>query len=237
MITKIIIDRKGNIHYHKKGDFHSMFGVVKEANIKPGIAKSDIDKDFIVFDANFADNIEKIRRGPAIAHQKDIGLIITTTGIGIGSKVVDAGSGCGKLAASLARVGCKVTSYEINPEFYQIAKENIENLKANVEIKNQDIYGGIEEDNLDLITLDLLEPWKAVQHAEKALKSGAFLVAYLPTITQVMEFVKSLNNNFYLWKVSELIEREWIVDHLKVRPNSQMLGHTAFLVFVRKLGC
>ncbi len=212
-----------------------MFGVLKEENIKPGIAKSDIGKEFIVFDANFIDNLEKIKRGPAVAHPKDIGLIITTTGIGVGSKVVDAGSGCGKLAAALSRVGCKVTSYEINPEFYQIAKENIEKLKVDVEIKNKDIYEGIEEDNLDLITLDLLEPWKATEHASKSLKSGAFLVAYLPTITQVMEFVKSLQNNFCLWKISEVLEREWTIENLKVRPNSQMLGHTAFLVFARKI--
>ena len=50
-----------------------------------------------------------------------------------------------------------------------------------------------------------------------------------------MEFVKSIENKFYLWKISELIEREWTVENLRVRPNSQMLGHTAFLVFARKI--
>lgn len=235
MITKIIIDQKGNIHYYKKGDFHTQFGVLKEKDIKPGIVKSNLEKEFLVFDANFIDNIHEIKRGPAITHKKDIGLIITETGIGVNSKVVDAGSGCGNLAAYLARIGCKVTSYESNPEFFKIAKENIENLKLKVKLKNNDIYNGIEEKNLDLITLDLLEPWKVTKHAEKSLKSGGFLVAYLPTITQVIEFVKSLNNNFYLWKVSEIIEREWYVENLRVRPKNQMLGHTAFLVFIRKI--
>ena len=88
---------------------------------------------------------------------------------------------------------------------------------------------------MDLITLDLLEPWKAIKHAEKSLKSGAFLVAYLPTITQVIAFIKNLNSNFYLWKVSEILEREWSVENLRVRPKNKMLGHTAFLVFTRKI--
>lgn len=235
MITKVIIDRKGNISYYKKGDFHSMFGILKEKDIKPGIVKSNIGKEFIVFDADFSDNIHEIKRGPAVSHEKDIGLIITTTGIGVGSKIVDAGSGCGKLASYLARIGCEVTSYELNPEFFKITEENIKSLNLKIKLKNKDIYKGIDEKDLDLITLDLLEPWKTIEHAEKSLKSGAFLVAYLPTITQVMEFTRNLNKNFYLWKVSEVLEREWSVDNLIVRPKSQMLGHTAFLVFARKI--
>lgn len=235
MVSKIIIDRKGNINYHKKGDFHSLFGVLKEKDIIPGIAKSNIGKEFIVFDANFSDDIHQIKKGPAVPHERDIGLIITTTGIGTNSRVVDAGTGCGRLAISLARVGCDVTSYENNQEFYKSARENIENLKLKINLKNKDIYYGIEEKDLDLITLDLLEPWKVIPHAEKSLKSGAFLVAYLPTITQVIEFIKNLNNEFYLWKVSEILEREWIVENLRVRPKNQMLGHTAFIVFTRKI--
>ncbi len=212
-----------------------MFGVIREQNIKPGIVKSDIDKEFLVFDANFSDNIHEIKRGPATSHEKDIGLIITTTGIGVNSKVVDAGSGSGKLISYLARIGCEVTSYESNPEFYKISKDNIEKLGLKVTLKNKDIYEGIEEKDLDLVTLDLLEPWKATNHAHNSLKSGAYLVAYLPTITQVMDFVKSLESKFYLWKVSEVLEREWTVDELRVRPKNQMLGHTAFLVFARKI--
>ena len=145
MITKIIIDQKGNLYYYKKGDFHSMFGILKEADIKPGIVKSNIEKEFLVFDANFIDNLHEIKRGPATTHYKDIGLIITTTGIGVNSKVVDAGTGCGNLVASLARIGCNITSYELNPEFFKISKDNLENLGLKVELKNKDIYEGIEE--------------------------------------------------------------------------------------------
>ncbi len=235
MITKVIIDPEGNTHYYKKGDFHSQFGILKEKDIKLGKVKTNLGKELIILEADFIDNIHKIKRGPAITHPKDIGTIITTTGIGTGSKVVDAGSGCGNLASYLARIGCIVTSYESKKEFYNVTKENITNLNLEIKIKNKDIYEGIEENDSDLITLDLLEPWKALKHAENSLKSGGFLVCYLPTITQVIELVKELKKyNLYLWKVSETLEREWHAENLRVRPKNQMLGHTAFLVFARK---
>ncbi|HLC58599.1 MAG TPA: methyltransferase [Candidatus Nanoarchaeia archaeon] len=235
MIKKIIIDQEENIHYYKKGDFHSHFGFLKEKDITEGIVKSNLGKEFIVFDASFIDNIHQIKRGPAISHPKDIGTIIATTGVGVKSKVVDAGSGCANLALSLARIGCDVTTYEINQQHHDIAKHNIENINKKIKIKNKDIYKGIDEKNLDLVMLDLPEPWQVLEHAHKKLKSGGFLVAYLPTIIQVSQLVQNLKDKFYLWKVSETLEREWHVAELRVRPKNQMLGHTAFLVFARKI--
>ena len=40
---------------------------------------------------------------------------------------------------------------------------------------------------------------------------------------------------FIVEKVSELLEREWHVENLRVRPKSQMIAHTAFLVFLRNI--
>ncbi len=235
MINKVLIDNEGNRYYYNRGDFHSDKGSIKEKDIINGKIKTNIGKELICFDSIFIDNLYKIKRGPAIINQKDIGIIIATTGISVNSLVLDAGSGSGALALNLANIGCKVTTYELRKDFYDLAKKNFEDLNFKIKIKNKDIYEGIEESELNLITLDLLEPWKVLKHAEKALKSGGFLVSYLPTITQVIELVKEINNyNLCLWKVSETIEREWHVEGLKVRPYNQILGHTAFLVFLRK---
>ena len=86
-----------------------------------------------------------------------------------------------------------------------------------------------------MILLDLPEPWHVIKHAEKALKSGKFLIAYLPTSTQVEEMVNNSGNEFIHEKTIELIEREWHVEGKKVRPKSKMIGHTGFLVFLRKI--
>lgn len=235
MIKKVIITPKGEKLYWSQGDLHTLFGVVKEKDIKDGLVKSHLGKEFLVYEAKFVDRIEKIKRGPAVTLNKDIGLIIANTGINSKSKILEAGAGSGRMTAFLANISNNVVSYERNPEFLKIAKKNLDDLDLKVKLEERDIYEGISEDNLDVILLDLLEPWKVLSHAAGALKGGGFLVAYLPNITQVTELVKAISSPFILDKVEEVFEREWIVEDKKARPKNQMLGHTAFLVFIRKI--
>ena len=236
LIKKAIIDRKGNVSYWGGEDFHSLHGTIKEKDMKSGIVKSHIGKEFIVFDADFIDQIRNIKRGPAVMVPKDIGYILAYCGVDERSKIVEAGSGCGILTAFLGRISKNVFSYEVNEDFFKLAKDNLEFLNVKARLKNKDIYENIEEDDLNLIILDLPEPWRVLESAEKKLKSGGFFVAYLPTITQVSELINdSKKRSFYFDKAIELIEREWHVEGLKVRPKSSMIGHTGFLVFLRKI--
>ena len=234
MIKKVLIDPEGEKIYWRNGDLHTRFGVIKEKEIKNGVVKSHIGKEFLVYDAYFVDRVERIKRGPAVMLNKDVGLIIANTGINAKSKILEAGTGSGRLTAFLANISGNITSYEHKKEIFELAKRNLDDLKLKVKLKNKDIYEGVDEKNLDAIILDLAEPWKVLKHAEKALKCGGFLVAYLPNITQVIQLVRSLNSPFILDKVEEVIEREWYVDD-RLRPVNTILGHTAFLVFVRKI--
>jgi tRNA (adenine57-N1/adenine58-N1)-methyltransferase catalytic subunit len=161
-------------------------------------------------------------------------MIISHTGVNEKSKVVDAGTGSGVLASFLGRISKNVVSYERNKDFYNVSKKNIEFLESKVKLKNKDIYEGISERNLDLITLDLLEPWRVMEHAFQSLKSGGFLVCYVTNVNQLMNLVKSLRG-FYVDKISENIEREWEADGLKVRPKNKGIMHTGFLVFLRRI--
>ena len=231
---KVLINLEGNRYLWEKEDLHTHFGVIRSSKIKNGVIKSDLGKEFIVFDAGFVDKLEKIKRGPAIITKKDIGEIIEYTGINKNSKIVDGGTGCGVLAAFLGNVSNCVVSYEKNKAFFNLAKENMRFLGVNVKLKNKNIENGIDEKNLDLITLDLLEPWKVFSHAQKRLKSGSFLVCYLTNIIQVIECVKHLER-FYIEKIFETIEREWIAEGLKVRPRHIGLLHTGWLLFARKI--
>lgn len=240
MLKKVIVNEKGNKIYWSKGDVHTSNGIIKEKDVKKGgIVKTHKGKKYIVFDASFVDKLDKIKRGPAITHKKDVGVIVSNTGLGSGWKVVDAGAGSGYLAIILSRLiyPGKLVSYEINEDFLNIVKKNIKFLDIkNLKLRNMDIYKGIKEKNLDLITLDLLEPHKVVKHAKKSLKCGGFLVAYTTNISQLRDFVNELNKNkFYVEKVTEIMEREWHVEGLRIRPKSQMLGHTAFLTFARNV--
>ncbi|MFH1591931.1 MAG: rRNA adenine N-6-methyltransferase family protein [Candidatus Woesearchaeota archaeon] len=229
---KVVIDKKGNKYFWQKGELHTSLGVIKD--VKNGIVKSNLGNEFIVFDAGFVDKLEKIKRGPAIILKKDVGEIVAHTGISQKSKIVEGGSGCGVLAAFLGNVSDNVVSYEKNRSFFEIAKKNLEFLGVQVKLKNKDLHEGIDEKNLDLVVLDLLDPWKVFLHAKKSLKSGGFLVCYLTNINQVMECAKNLEG-FYLEKVLENIERGWVVDGFKVRPEHNGLMHTGFLLFARRV--
>ena len=66
----------------------------------------------------------RLKRGPQVMLPKDIGMVIAYTGITKESKCVDAGTGSGWLAVSLARVAKEVTSYETREEFMKLAQKN-----------------------------------------------------------------------------------------------------------------
>lgn len=222
----------------EKGDLHTNFGLLKEDDIKShGIIESNKGKTFFVLDAEFLDKVGFMKRGPQMPFAKDVAVILFYSGVGKESKVLDSGVGSGFLTASLARIAKSVVSYEIKEDVAKLAEKNMEFLGIkNVMIKNKDIYEGIEETDLDLITLDLPEPWRVLEHACKALKNSGALVTYLPSIVQVKELVENARTKgFFVVKTIEILEREWVVNDKIVRPSHEMYGHTAFLTFLRKL--
>jgi len=242
MIQKILLTKTGQEFFIKNldRDYHTKFGFIKKSDLKKSnkLVKTNKGTEMYVLEASFTDKFKKIKRGPQIIIKKDIGTIITETGINRDSTILDAGGGSGSLSCFLANICKKVYCYEIRKDFIKIIQENKKSLDLkNLTIKNKDIIKKIDEKNLDLITLDLPEPWHVIKHAQKSLKPGAFLVAYLPTITQVTEFVDQIKKSkklFYI-KTLENLQRNWIINNKIVRPDFQMLGHTGFLIITRKI--
>jgi len=222
-------------------DVDTFYGkIAKEELQKPSGSTilSSTKKEFIIFDAAFSDAYEKMRKLPQTVPLKDVGIILAETGINTQSTVVDGGVGSGALAASLANVAKHVTSYDVREDCIKVAEKNIKMLGlSNVTIKQQSLYDGIDEADVDLITLDVPQPWKVLEHAQRALKVGGFLVSYSPSVPQVQDFVNALSDydKFFCIKTVELIEREWEVNGRKVRPKSTGIGHSGFLTFVRKI--
>ena len=222
-------------------DLHTLYGrISKEDLSRPSgsVVKSDTGKEFVILDASYIDVYKRFRKLPQTIPLKDIGLIIAETGINSQSLIVDGGVGSGALSASLARVAGKVVSYEIRDDCIKTAQDNLDFAQIkNVEIKKQSLYDGIDESDVDLITLDVPEPWKVVAHAAKALKIGGFIVSYSPSVPQVQDFVEALrkNDSFNYLKSVELIERLWEFDGRRVRPKSTGIGHSGFLVFARRI--
>lgn len=241
-IKKILITRQGRKFYAKDEDLHTQYGFVKKEDLgkaKEGsMLKSNTGKDFFVFTPKFIDLYRKIKRDAQIIPLKDIGFIIAETGINKESKVLDAGSGSGALACFLAAIAKEVVTYEIREDFIEIVKSNIEFLQLkNIKIKNKDIYKEIDDKNIDVIILDVPEPWNAIKNCAKALMPGGFLVSYSPSIPQIADFVNTIkkDESFVYIKTSEITEREWEVEERKVRPKSKGLGHSGFLSIARKV--
>ena len=180
--------------------------------------------------------LNKLKRGPQVILPKDIGMILAFTGIGKASKVVDAGAGSGWLAISLGNVCKSVVTYERREEFAELTKMNAERAGLkNVKVKLADIFEGISEKGLDLITLDLADSDIVVPHAHSALKEGGFLVGYLPHSEQVSKFVKECERAGFAGAFCiECIVREMLVREQGFRPENTGLTHTAYLVFARK---
>ncbi len=240
---KILIEQQsGKKHLVKdiQEDYHTFSGVISAKDLKSSkkMVVSSTGKKFLVLTPTFPDILEQLQRGPQVMLPKDIGLILARTGINSSSIVVDAGGGSGSLCLALANVAQKVIVYERNAEHYKLLVRNValSGLK-NIELHSEDIYQGIAAKEVSLITLDLPEPWKAIGPAEKALALGGYLVAYLPNLTQVKIFVDALKkSSLVLNDTVELLERSWKIEGEIMRPEFQMLGHTGFLTFCRRLG-
>lgn len=180
--------------------------------------------------------MRKLKRGPQVVLPKDFGLVVAFTGVGRRSIVVDAGAGSGFLAIALGNIAKKVIAYERREEFAELAERNIKaSGLRNVRVKRKDVFGGIDERGVDLVTLDLAEADKAVKHARDALKEGGHVVGFLPHMEQVKSFVRELEKNGFseIFTV-ECITREILVRESGVRPENTGLMHTVYLTFGRK---
>ncbi len=183
---------------------------------------------------DFREKIKSLKRGPQVILNKDIGLIITEAGIGKDSKVLEAGTGSGMLTSYLANICKKVVSYERRKEFYELASHNFKKIGfKNIKLVNKDVLEA-KEKNMDTIILDLPNPKDYLDTVKKCLKEKGILVCYLPNITQIQDLSNSLNNEFHITKITEIIRRNWIMDGNILRPKSKIIGHTAFLIFLRK---
>jgi tRNA (adenine57-N1/adenine58-N1)-methyltransferase len=114
-----------------------------------------------------------------------------------------------------------------------LVKASVDNI---VETKIKDVTKAIDEKELDAVILDIPNPWEAINHAWKALKLGGYLCSYSPLISQMEKTVKEIKKNKFIEISStENIQRKMIVSEQGTRPSFQMLGHTAYLTFARKV--
>ncbi len=178
----------------------------------------------------------RMKRGPQVILPKDIGMIIAYSGAGKDSVCVDAGTGSGWLALSLARVCKQVYSYDTREDFIEIAEKNRVMLGlTNIEFINRNVTKGISQRDVDIIALDMPSSEKALASAKRALKPGGVVVGYLPHMEQVKKFnARLVKLGFCDMHTVEVIVRDMLVREEGVRPSTKGIWHTAYLMFASK---
>ncbi len=243
----ILIDERGKKYLVKaeRRQLHTDFGVVNlegAIGAEPGARlKSHVGKEFVVLVPRIIDHLQKMRRMPQIMLPKDAGQVVAYTGVGPGDLVVDAGAGSGALAiflGNLVRPDGRVVSYEVRDDFAEVAEKNIETagLAHIVEVKRKDIYEGIDEKNVDLVTLDLAQPERALVHVNKALKPGGHLAVFSPCVEHIQRLYPEIQKyHFTDCRTIECLVREFEVKPGATRPSTRMIAHTGYLTFARKI--
>ena len=235
--TYLVAVEKGKSFHTHKGHLQLEALIGKEYGTR---ITSNLGIEFVALKPLLTDFIFKAQRRTQISYPKDVALIVMFSGIGPGCQVVEAGTGAGALTTALAhyvKPTGRVYSYEIRPEFTETARKNLVRAKLLevVELKNKDITEGIDEKNIDAVVLDLATPWLVVPHALNALKGGATLVSFSPTIDQVVKTVEALHESSFVdIQTVECIMRGMQVERGKTRPQTLMTGHTGYITFGRK---
>jgi tRNA (adenine57-N1/adenine58-N1)-methyltransferase len=180
-------------------------------------------------------------RGAQVIYPKDLGPILMLADIFPGARVLESGVGSGALSMTLLRAGAEVTGYELREDFAARAQRNVatflgEETTGRYTVELRDVYDGIDLEDLDRVIFDLPEPWRAVDHAAKALHRGGILVAYTPQITQAAQLRSTLGDaGFGLADTVEVLNRGWHIEGQSVRPDHRMVAHTGFLTSARLL--
>jgi tRNA (adenine57-N1/adenine58-N1)-methyltransferase catalytic subunit len=249
----LLIDRKDRrylIRLSAGATFQTHAGVVAHDEIIGGgegvevaarrrEGKDTASRRLLVLRPTLADLVVKMPRGAQVIYPKDLGTIIMKADLYPGARILEAGVGSGALSMVALRAGCIVSGYEIREDFAERARSNVAaavGSESSYRVEVRDVYDGIDEKNLDRVLLDLPEPWRVLPHAEKALRPGGILLAYLPSINQTADLRAALPaSGFGLAETIEVLQRSWHIEGRSVRPDHRMVAHTGFLTTARRL--
>lgn len=241
---KVLISKKTGKYYYYSGseDYHCKEGIIKKDELESGKSTviSNNEKEFFIFEANLYDRSRKITRGPQLITEKDLGYIVARTRMNKNSIVVEAGAGCGAATSFFASIVKEVHSYEIREDHAQIVEKNLKLLENdNVKLVVADLVEEVKnEKNIDVLFLDMPNPHEVLEADLSGVKSGGYIVCYVPSISQIQEITKIAGEkeNLYFEEISEVILRHWRVWERVSRPEHRKeIDHTAFLVFIRKI--
>jgi tRNA (adenine57-N1/adenine58-N1)-methyltransferase len=245
-----LTDPKGRLHtvvLEPGRLFHTHRGALAHDDLlgapEGSIVTSTSGTAYLALRPLLSDYVMSMPRGAQVIYPKDTAQIVAMGDMFPGARVLEAGAGSGALTCSLLRaVGDEgeVVSYEIRPEFAEVARRNVEGFLGpspkGWTLRVGDV-ADCAETGFDRIVLDLLEPWRLLDMIDRALVPGGVFVGYVATTPQLSELVEGLRarGGYTEPRAWESLVRDWHADGLAVRPDHRMVGHTAFLISVRRM--
>lgn len=233
----------------KRGQvFHSKYGVIHHDNIigkyYGSVIASHLNYNFVALPAKLYEivhNYKQFKFITQIIYPRDWAIISVFADIKRGDKIVEIGTGTGAFLLYLVRmIGDSgiVYSYEKDAERAKIAKRNLDELgiKDGYVIKVRDVIrDGIDEKNVDVVFIDLPEPWLVIKQAWCALRPGGKLVVYIPTFNQLEKTVIELmRHGFIDIEIKEGFLRNIQVKPYAIRPELKGYYFSAYIIFARK---
>ena len=205
------------------------------------VLETHLGTEFTVRELRGPDLFHHFERTGAPMLPRDVGLVMGHTGVAAGDSVLDIGTGTGVLAASLARAGASVVTYEQDPEFAAVARENMvlagvggSDTRDGVEVRTGDALDDLASlGPFDLVTLDTADAPAVVEHAPDLLVPGGFLAVYSPFVESTRKVVETVRSVGFDPETYETIQREMDFDERGSRPSTAGVGHTGYLVFAR----
>lgn len=246
----LLVDRSGRrrtVRLRAGGRLHTNKGVVEHDQLidaaDGALIRTSTGAPFTVWRPRLMDWVLEMPRQTGIIYPKDAAVMLLWGDVFPGATVLEAGIGSGALTQILLRaVGRegRVISYDTRADFIALAMNNIrafDGEPCNLLVRERDVTEGIVDADIDRIILDVPEPWRVIPGAIEALVPGGILVAFTPSIVQVDQTVTALHDCGWFERAETLesLYRPWHVDGQAIRPVQQMVGHTGFLTFARKL--
>ncbi|WIV66310.1 methyltransferase domain-containing protein [Natrialbaceae archaeon AArc-T1-2] len=242
-MQRVLLVREDREHLVEPGEeFGTDLGVLEvPPDPEPGqTLETHLGEQFRVRRLRGPDLFHHFERTGAPMVPRDVGLVIGETGVAMGDRVLDAGTGTGVLAASMARAGADVTTYERDPEFAAVARENmtLAGIDDAVEVRTGDVTDDLEtlseHEPFDVVTLDTADAPDVVAHTPGLLVDGGFLAVYSPFVEDSREVVAAAREaDLVDVRTRETIQREMDFDDRGSRPSTAPVGHTGYLTIAR----
>jgi tRNA (adenine57-N1/adenine58-N1)-methyltransferase len=220
--------------------FESDLGILEvPADVAPGdVVETHLGTAFTVRRLRGPDLFTHLERTGAPMMPRDVGLVVGKTGVAAGDRVLDAGTGTGILSAYMGRMGADVVTYEIDPDFADVARENmaVAGVEDAVEVRTGDVTDDLDAlSGFDVVTLDTEDAPTVVERAPTLLGRGGSLAVYSPFVENTREVVATARE-VGLDRVETLdtIQREMDFDDRGSRPSTGGVGHTGYLTFARR---